>query len=160
MKFLIDECLTIGLAVDAHAAGFEAYHVAHIGKAGWQDWNVAEFAVRGDLILVTNNGLDFLKVYQRGGVHPGLVIIIPSVHLEAQRTLFQAALDALRDISDLRDKSWRSILPIRSRWRAYTIFPGHSGAVGHEAGVAGDHGLEKPAGAIPPLTRRCRYRRG
>ena len=41
MRFLIDECLTIDLVSIAGRAGYEARHVAHVGKAGWKDWNVA-----------------------------------------------------------------------------------------------------------------------
>jgi predicted nuclease of predicted toxin-antitoxin system len=34
MKFLIDECLSIDLISIASLAGYEAQHVAHVGKAG------------------------------------------------------------------------------------------------------------------------------
>jgi len=55
VRLLIDECLSPELARDAQAAGFEAYHLVHLGRAGWQDWNIAGFAVDQDMILVTNN---------------------------------------------------------------------------------------------------------
>jgi predicted nuclease of predicted toxin-antitoxin system len=48
MRFLIDECLTIDLVSVASQAGHEAQHVAHVGKAGWKDWNVARLAAAGD----------------------------------------------------------------------------------------------------------------
>ena len=54
MRFLIDECLTIDLVSIASQAGHEAQHVAHVGKAGWKDWNVARHAAAGDFVLVTN----------------------------------------------------------------------------------------------------------
>jgi predicted nuclease of predicted toxin-antitoxin system len=54
MRFLIDECLTIDLISIASQAGHEAQHVAHVGKAGWKDWNVARHAAAGDFVLVTN----------------------------------------------------------------------------------------------------------
>jgi hypothetical protein len=40
MRFLIDECLTVDLVSVASEGGHDAQHVAHIGKAGWKDWNV------------------------------------------------------------------------------------------------------------------------
>jgi predicted nuclease of predicted toxin-antitoxin system len=42
MRFPIDECLTLDLVSIATQAGYEARHVAHVGKAGWKDWNVAQ----------------------------------------------------------------------------------------------------------------------
>ena len=37
VRFLIDECLSVDLVAVAGRAGREAYHVAHIGEAGWKD---------------------------------------------------------------------------------------------------------------------------
>ncbi len=38
MTFLIDECLHESLIGVAHAAGFEANHVNHLGLSGQPDW--------------------------------------------------------------------------------------------------------------------------
>jgi hypothetical protein len=40
VRFQIDECLSVDLVSIAGQAGLDARHVAHIGKAGWKDWNV------------------------------------------------------------------------------------------------------------------------
>jgi hypothetical protein len=32
--------------------------VAHVGRAGWKDWNGVRYACDGDFILVTNNASD------------------------------------------------------------------------------------------------------
>ena len=37
MRFLIDECLSPLLVSVAAQSGYEAYHIAHLGKAGWTD---------------------------------------------------------------------------------------------------------------------------
>jgi predicted nuclease of predicted toxin-antitoxin system len=95
MRFLIDECLTIDLVSIANQAGHEAQHVAHVGKAGWKDWNVARFASDGDFVLVTNNAIDFRRLYARQPLHSGLIIIIPNVSRVEQRRLFRGALDEL-----------------------------------------------------------------
>lgn len=95
MKFLIDECLSIDLVSVANQGGYEAQHVAHVGKAGWKDWNVAQYAHDGDFVLVTNNASDFRRLYAAQPLHAGLVIIIPNVNRMLQRQLFRGALDAL-----------------------------------------------------------------
>jgi hypothetical protein len=59
VRFLIDECLTVDLVTVAGQSGHEAQHVAHVGRAGWKDWNVVRYARDGDFILVTNNASDF-----------------------------------------------------------------------------------------------------
>jgi predicted nuclease of predicted toxin-antitoxin system len=58
VRFLIDECLSVDLVTVAWESGHEARHVAHVGRAGWKDWNVVRYACDGDFILVTNNGSD------------------------------------------------------------------------------------------------------
>ncbi|HUB16059.1 MAG TPA: DUF5615 family PIN-like protein [Acetobacteraceae bacterium] len=100
MRFLIDECLTIDLVSVAQQAGHEAQHVAHVGKAGWKDWNVARHAAEGDFVMVTNNASDFRRLYATQSLHAGLVIIIPSVNRVQQQQLFRGALDELVQIGE------------------------------------------------------------
>lgn len=100
MRFLIDECLSINLVAVARNAGYDAQHVAHIGKAGWKDWNVARYARDGDFVLVTNNASDFRQLYAAEPLHAGLVILIPTVGRVLQQRLFRAALDELRLIGE------------------------------------------------------------
>jgi Domain of unknown function (DUF5615) len=63
VRFLVDECLSVELVTVAAEAGCEAHHVAHVGKAGWKDWNVLRHASESDFVLVTNNAADFRKLY-------------------------------------------------------------------------------------------------
>ena len=95
MRFLVDECLTVELVGVAGDAGYEAHHVAHLGKAGWKDWNVLRHACQNDFILVTNNATDFRKLYAEQLLHPGLVILIPNAVASLQKRLFKGALDEL-----------------------------------------------------------------
>ncbi|MGH7079986.1 MAG: DUF5615 family PIN-like protein [Acetobacteraceae bacterium] len=95
MRFLIDECLSTSLVAVAGKAGHDAQHVAHIGKAGWKDWNAARYAREGGFVLVTNNASDFRRLYAIEPLHAGLVILIPAVGRALQQKLFQAALDEL-----------------------------------------------------------------
>lgn len=95
MRFLIDECLSIDLVSVSYQAGYEAQHVAHVGKAGWKDWNVLSHAAVGDFVLVTNNAGDFRRLYGAQLLHAGLVIIVPNVNRTLQQLLFRGALDEL-----------------------------------------------------------------
>jgi predicted nuclease of predicted toxin-antitoxin system len=104
VKFLIDECLSPILVDEARLAGFEAYHVAHIGRASWNDWDLVAHAVAQDLILVTNNAADFRALYAREELHSGLVIILPNVDRQTQLQLFQFALTVLPEAPDLVNK--------------------------------------------------------
>ena len=100
MRFLIDECLSVDLVTLAGEAGHEAQHLAHVGRAGWKDWNVVRYASEGDFILVTNNASDFRQLYAAQPLHAGLVILIPAVSRVLQRRLFKAALDELATIGE------------------------------------------------------------
>lgn len=84
----------------AKARGFEADHVTHIGKTGWQDWNLVPFALANDYIIVTNNRRDYLKEYAKLDVHNGLVVVIPMVKREEQIALFSKALDLFEARND------------------------------------------------------------
>ena len=66
MRFLIDECLSLDPIETAAQAGYEAQHVARLGKAGWKDRNVAAHASVGDFVLVT--GAVLLRCPSRGQV--------------------------------------------------------------------------------------------
>ena len=100
MRFLIDECLTVDLVAVAGLSGHEAQHVAHVGRAGWKDWNVVRYARDGDFVLVTNNASDFRQLYATQSLHAGLVILIPVVNRVVQQKLFRAALDELAAIGE------------------------------------------------------------
>jgi predicted nuclease of predicted toxin-antitoxin system len=104
VRFLIDECLTIELAREAERAGFEAHHVAHLGKTSWKDWAIRDHAIKGDFVLVTNNASDFRGLYESEELHPGLVILVPNVAQEKQILLFRAALQRLAELGDATNK--------------------------------------------------------
>ena len=92
MRFLIDECLHESLVGLAHAAGFEATHVNHLGLSGWPDWALAERIINDEYTFVTNNRADFLQLLGGIELHPGLVVLVPNVAPALQRALFRAAI--------------------------------------------------------------------
>jgi hypothetical protein len=65
---------------------------------------VALAALEGDYVLVTNNRLDFIKIYRNFDVHAGLVVIIPNVTARRQRVLFGSIIDHLRGEASLVNK--------------------------------------------------------
>ena len=95
MRFLIDECLHASLVGIAHRAGFEATHVNHLGLSGRPDWQLAERIVEDEFTFVTNNRLDFTRLFGRMELHAGLIIIVPNVIPALQRAMFNAALQYL-----------------------------------------------------------------
>jgi predicted nuclease of predicted toxin-antitoxin system len=94
-RFLIDECLSVGLVATAKEREFQAAHVAYLGKGGWSDWNLVSYALDNDYIFVTNNRRDFLKQYAKIDLHSGFVIIVPDAKRTDQRRLFAMVLDAI-----------------------------------------------------------------
>jgi predicted nuclease of predicted toxin-antitoxin system len=102
-RFLIDECLTGDLVAVAKARGYDAAYVPHIGKGGWQDWNLVPFAVDNDYIIVTVNRRDFLKQHAKFDIHPGFIILIPEPRRDTrleQTALFEKALEAFATMND------------------------------------------------------------
>jgi predicted nuclease of predicted toxin-antitoxin system len=101
VRFLVDECLSVELVTVAAEQGYEAHHVAHVGKAGWKDWNVLRHACDNDFVLVTNNAADFRKLYAEQPLHAGLVILIPNVTADLQKKLFRLAVGKLSEYGEL-----------------------------------------------------------
>ena len=93
MRLLIDECLHTSLVEVANAAGHEAYHVAHLGLAGLTDRALMRRVRDGDYTLVSNNAIDFRRLYRREELHAGLILIVTQVEPEQQRLLFSCALN-------------------------------------------------------------------
>jgi predicted nuclease of predicted toxin-antitoxin system len=95
MRFLIDEYLHESLVGVAHAAGFEANHVNHLGLSGKPDWELAERIVKGEFTFVTNNRVDFIRLFGKMELHSGLIVIVPNLAPALQRGLLQAAIQYL-----------------------------------------------------------------
>ncbi|HEY0036270.1 MAG TPA: DUF5615 family PIN-like protein [Longimicrobium sp.] len=97
IQFLIDENLSPRLVGTAQEFGFVAFHVAHRGWASLKDPQVLRRVLDENLTTVTNNWDDFRPMLARTEVHPGIVVILPSVRRERQIELFAAAMMAITD---------------------------------------------------------------
>jgi len=93
VTFLIDECLHTSLVAVAQARDHEAHHVVYLGMQGWKDPEVLRRAEERDYTLVTNNAVDFRRLYAHVSIHAGLIIVIPNVVPSLQRELMEAVLD-------------------------------------------------------------------
>lgn len=109
---MIDECLSARLVGLAIAAGYEATHVARIGKGGTKDWTLAPFIVANDWTFVTRNAIDFrgpksavgTKGYHsRMPLHAGLICLNGPANFNARlhEELFRIALERLAARGDL-----------------------------------------------------------
>src|SRR4051794_15876405 len=78
-----------------HHSDRGSQYAAHVGRAGWKNWNVVRYARAGDFVLVTNNASDFRQLYAAQPLHAGLIILIPAVNRVVQQRLFKATLDEL-----------------------------------------------------------------
>jgi predicted nuclease of predicted toxin-antitoxin system len=92
MRFLVDECLHESLVGVAHAAGFEATHVNHLGLSGKPDWKLADRIIKDEFTFVTNNRVDFIRLFGKMELHAGLIVLVPNVVPALQRVLFEAAI--------------------------------------------------------------------
>jgi predicted nuclease of predicted toxin-antitoxin system len=97
VKLLIDECLHSSLVKVATDRLYEAYHVAHLGMSGLKDHQLMPRIRDENFTLVTNNAIDFRRLFQKEQIHAGLIIIVPNVVPATQRALLAAALDYVGD---------------------------------------------------------------
>lgn len=97
MRFLIDECLSPSLVDVAIQQGLMAGHVAHLGLAGTPDYKLARKALDEDLIFVTQNARDFVKLYARMDVHCGLILLKTQSNDDQQRQMFAATIVHIAD---------------------------------------------------------------
>lgn len=95
MRFLVDECLHESLVGVAHGAGFQATHVNHLGLSGKPDWKLAERIIKDEFTFVTNNRVDFIRLFGQMELHPGLIVIVPNTIPVLQRALFEGAIQYL-----------------------------------------------------------------
>ena len=97
VKLLIDECLHTSLVKVATDRLYEGYHIVHLGMSGLKDHELMSRIRDEDFTLVTNNAIDFRRLFGKEQIHPGLVIIVLNVVPAIQRALFAAVLDYIGD---------------------------------------------------------------
>ncbi|MGI4877907.1 MAG: DUF5615 family PIN-like protein [Janthinobacterium lividum] len=96
IRLLFDECMSPRLVGVAQRRGFDATHVNFLGLASTPDRLLLPVIAGGDYTFVTNNRVDFLRLYRHVDVHAGLLIVLPSRRWEVQIDLVGRALDAIK----------------------------------------------------------------
>jgi len=86
----------------AHEAGHLADHVVYMGLGSSKDWQLMAMIRERDYTFVTNNRSDFLGLYGKELLHPGVIVIVPNVKPAHQKELFKAALKHIgsRDLTN------------------------------------------------------------
>ena len=97
VKLLVDECMHTSLVKVATDRDYEANHVTHMGMGGLKDHELMAKVRDKDFTFVTNNAVDFRRLFRKEPIHVGLVIIVPNVAPAIQRELFEAVLDYVGD---------------------------------------------------------------
>lgn len=60
--------------------------------SGQPDWALADRIVKDEFTFVTNNRVDFIQLFGKMELHPGLVVLVPSVVPGLQLALFEGAI--------------------------------------------------------------------
>ena len=60
--------------------------------SGKPDWELADRIVKDEFAFVTNNRVDFIRLFGRMELHAGLIIIVPNAAPTIQRAMFEAAI--------------------------------------------------------------------
>jgi predicted nuclease of predicted toxin-antitoxin system len=109
--FLIDECLSGDLANLANEYGYYALATNRMGR--WRsrtDYAISKYAIDHDLVLVTNDRLDFEAIYEQHEIHPGIVFLT-SGHSKLRELKYQIAMFTLAlDVLEERDPTSEAIL--------------------------------------------------
>ena len=101
-RLLIDENLSVRLPSLAHVRGYQAAHVRDLGLLSEKDWDLLGRIKEEDWTLVTNNVEEFRARYRRKvDLHAGVIFLVESARLEAQRASLTAALDDIDRDGDL-----------------------------------------------------------
>ncbi len=96
-RFLIDECLSPALVKVAKERGYLSSHVSRLAKLkGKSDETVSHYALQQGMVVVTNNMVDFDRIYQKQSKHPGLIFLAAAdglMNRDSQILMFECALD-------------------------------------------------------------------
>jgi predicted nuclease of predicted toxin-antitoxin system len=112
VKLFIDESLSPGMAQRLNDTGdHDAIHPLHMGLRGKPDHIIADYCLRNDRVLVTQNADDFRRLASRADVHPGLIILPAVDRLEAYPLILRV-MAFLSDMGDLMDVMVNHVLEV------------------------------------------------
>ncbi len=95
--FLVDENMSVTLALTLQTAGYQAAHVYDVGLQGHLDTAVFAYAQAHQHTMITGD-LDFANIREYGPPHFGIIVLqIPNETPQAER--IQEVLNALSTLS-------------------------------------------------------------
>jgi predicted nuclease of predicted toxin-antitoxin system len=92
VKLWADACVTPTLEGVAHARGYEGTSNRQRGLLTALDPQLYPMVVAEDWVFITNNEIDFRKLAETEGLHPGL-ITLPQGRADQQRAWLNAVID-------------------------------------------------------------------
>ena len=123
---LIDENLSPELADLAISRGFHSIAVARMWRLrGRGDHIIARYALDRELILVTNNLVDFERIYDDREFHPGLIFITAIgpklMKLPHQLAMFSAGMDEVEEDEPIEEVILVTASPAGRNSAKYTV---------------------------------------
>lgn len=73
----------------------QLFHVNYLGLSGQPDWELAECITEDEFTFITNNRVDFIRLFGNMELHAGLIVIVPNVVPTLRRALSEAAIQYL-----------------------------------------------------------------
>jgi predicted nuclease of predicted toxin-antitoxin system len=93
VKLWIDECLSPTLVERANGRGYWATCNRDRDLLGIGDDALHKIVLEEEAVLVTNNEVDFVALYQRLDLHTGLLVLAQTESREKLWPRFEAAID-------------------------------------------------------------------
>ena len=95
--FLIDNDVSPSIVAMCHRRGYAATHASFLNMAAASDLLMARKAIEMSYVFVTSNRTDFLKLYDKLDIHPGLVVVIPKLRRDAQVAALETIVDYIEE---------------------------------------------------------------
>jgi predicted nuclease of predicted toxin-antitoxin system len=106
VKLWADACVTPTLEGVAHARGYEGTSNRQRGLLTELDPQLYPKVLAEDWVFITNNEIDFRKLAEAKGLHPGL-IILPQGRADQQRAWLDAVIDFIEaSAADDGEEPW------------------------------------------------------
>jgi len=125
LRFFLDECLSHRLVDELTVQGHYVIHPVRHGGVGQKDHTVLQRCLADNLIIVTENGIDFRKLVGQQELHPGLIVLpnLPLHHarrlialavrqVQAMRANGQSMMNQIMEVTQAGDVSIREIPPL------------------------------------------------
>jgi predicted nuclease of predicted toxin-antitoxin system len=105
VRLWFDEDLSPTLVQVAHELGLEATCNRDRGALGAKDPQLRRLVQEQGFVFVTDNAADFRPMYERGAVHPGLIVIPAAYGRARQQALARAVITWIINAASAADET-------------------------------------------------------